>query len=110
MKKGNDSKAKNSTNGSDFNFEAQLWEAADKLRGRLDASDYNNVALGFIFLKYISDASVVRIYSSNGGEAPGRRNKKAEMMESLSIAALRDALLPKLLSGEMRRATSGSKG
>jgi hypothetical protein len=43
-------------NGGDFGFEATLWQAADKLRGNLDASDYKHVVLGLIFLKYISDA------------------------------------------------------
>jgi hypothetical protein len=36
-------------------FEATLWAAADKLRGNMDAAEYKHVALGFIFLKYISD-------------------------------------------------------
>ena len=29
--------------------------AADKLRGNMDAAEYKHVALGLIFLKYISD-------------------------------------------------------
>src|SRR5687767_11548023 len=37
-------------------FEATLWATADKLRGNLDAAEYKHVALGLIFLKYISDA------------------------------------------------------
>jgi type I restriction enzyme M protein len=37
-------------------FEATLWQAADKLRGNLDAAEYKHVVLGLIFLKYISDA------------------------------------------------------
>jgi type I restriction enzyme M protein len=36
-------------------FEATLWGAADKLRGNMDAAEYKHVALGLIFLKYISD-------------------------------------------------------
>ena len=36
-------------------FEATLWAAADKLRGNMDAAEYKHVALGLIFLKYISD-------------------------------------------------------
>ena len=42
--------------GSTLGFEAQLWAAADKLRGNMEPSDYKHVALGLIFLKYISDA------------------------------------------------------
>lgn len=33
-----------------------LWQAADKLRGSVDAAEYKHVVLGLIFLKYISDA------------------------------------------------------
>jgi len=43
-------------NGANLGFEAQLWAAADKLRGNMEPSDYKHVALGLIFLKYISDA------------------------------------------------------
>ena len=48
-------KQTNST-GANLGFEAQLWAAADKLRGNMEPSDYKHVALGLIFLKYISDA------------------------------------------------------
>ena len=37
-------------------FEAELFKAADKLRGNMEPSDYKHVVLGLIFLKYISDA------------------------------------------------------
>ena len=43
-------------NGANLGFEAQLWATADKLRGNMEPSDYKHVALGLIFLKYISDA------------------------------------------------------
>lgn len=33
-----------------------LWKAADKLRGSMDASQYKDVILGLVFLKYASDA------------------------------------------------------
>ena len=33
-----------------------MWEAADALRGSMDAAEYKHVVLGLIFLKYISDA------------------------------------------------------
>lgn len=37
-----------------------LWQAADKLRGSVDAAEYKHVVLGLIFLKYISDAFEAR--------------------------------------------------
>ncbi|MGN6382946.1 MAG: type I restriction-modification system subunit M [Dyella sp.] len=46
--------------GSDLGFEAELFKAADKLRGNMEPSDYKHVALGLIFLKYISDAFEAR--------------------------------------------------
>ena len=42
-------------NSADIGFEKQIWDAACILRGNLDASEYKQVVLGLIFLKYISD-------------------------------------------------------
>ncbi len=47
---------KRKDNGANLGFEEKLWQAADKLRGSLDAAEYKHVVLGLIFLKYISDA------------------------------------------------------
>ncbi|HEX3784897.1 MAG TPA: class I SAM-dependent DNA methyltransferase [Pseudonocardiaceae bacterium] len=41
-------------------LEKTLWEAADKLRGNLEAAEYKHVVLGLIFLKYVSDAFAAR--------------------------------------------------
>ncbi|MFW5802529.1 MAG: type I restriction-modification system subunit M N-terminal domain-containing protein, partial [Verrucomicrobiota bacterium] len=38
----------------------KLWQAADKLRGSIDAAEYKHVVLGLIFLKYISDSFEAR--------------------------------------------------
>ena len=42
-------------NTADIGFEKEIWRAADKMRGNIDASEYKSVVLGLIFLKYISD-------------------------------------------------------
>jgi type I restriction enzyme M protein len=47
---------KSNGNGGNLGFEAQLFLAADKLRKNLEPSDHKHVALGLIFLKYISNA------------------------------------------------------
>jgi type I restriction enzyme M protein len=47
---------KANSNGANLGFEAQLFLAADKLRKNLEPSDYKHVALGLIFLRYISIA------------------------------------------------------
>ncbi len=43
------------TNTADIGFEERIWNAACILRGNMDASEYKQVVLGLIFLKYISD-------------------------------------------------------
>ena len=35
---------------------SSLWASCDKLRGGMDASQYKDVILGLVFLKYVSDA------------------------------------------------------
>lgn len=47
----------NSAKGSStfIGFEKQIWNAANILRGNIDASEYKHVILGLIFLKYLSD-------------------------------------------------------
>jgi hypothetical protein len=69
-------RASTTGSGAKLGFEAKLFQAADRMRGSMDASEYKHVALGLIFLKYISDA--------------------------FDAVQLRDALLPKLMSGEIR--------
>ena len=41
-------------------LENKLWNAADKLRSSLDASQYKHAVLGLIFVKYVSDAFKLR--------------------------------------------------
>jgi len=54
-RKTNERASHNST-AANLGFEAQLWAAANALRGSMDAAEYKHVVLGLIFLKYISDA------------------------------------------------------
>lgn len=44
-------------------LEVALWKSADKLRKNIDVAEYKHVALGLVFLKYISD-SFVELYNS----------------------------------------------
>jgi len=56
------------SNGGDLGFEAELFKAADKLRGNLEPSEYKHVALGLIYVKYISEAFETQ-YEKLKGEA-----------------------------------------
>jgi len=60
-------------NGTSVGFEAELWKAADALRGSMDAAEYKHVVLGLLFLKYISDAfeeqrSVLEVQADEGAD------------------------------------------
>jgi type I restriction enzyme M protein len=59
MARGKGAATKNG-NGANLGFEEKLWQAADKMRGHMDPGEYKHVALGLIFLKYISDAFTAR--------------------------------------------------
>lgn len=48
--------ASDASNNSDLGNDEILWKSADALRGQIDAAEYKHVVLGFLFLKYISDA------------------------------------------------------
>ncbi|MGI6614079.1 MAG: type I restriction-modification system subunit M [Saccharofermentanales bacterium] len=47
--------ANGKNNTASIGFEEKIWEAADILRGNMDASEYKHVVMGLIFLKFISD-------------------------------------------------------
>ena len=52
---------------------AELWRAADTLRGHMDAAEYKHVVLGLIFLKYISDAFEAKHAELHDGGGENRR-------------------------------------
>ena len=115
----------NGKNGANLGFEATLWLAADKLRNNMDAGEYKHVVLGLIFLKYISDAFEERhaaleaelstfeatdvllapeeiLDAFDGNVTPLFIKVRSNAHQSRTRATLRDALLPKLLTGEVR--------
>lgn len=53
----------------------QLWNSADILRGKMDASEYKNYLLGLIFYKYLSDQSINKALEllDEEGETPQER-------------------------------------
>src|SRR5690625_855285 len=70
--------------GGDLGFEAELFKTADKLRGNMEPSDYKHVALGLIFLKYISDAFEAR-HAELLAEDPRAAEDKDERSEERRV-------------------------
>lgn len=44
------------TKSKELSIEDKLWQTAITLRGSMVTSEYRNVVLGLIFLKYVSDS------------------------------------------------------
>ena len=43
-------------NTATLGFEGKLWNAAELMRGKLPATQYRQVLMGLLFLRYVSDA------------------------------------------------------
>ena len=78
------------TNGPGIGFEGKLWQAADALRNNMDAAEYKHVALGLIFLKYISDA-----FESKHAELEAHRKQGADPEDPDEYRAVRIFWVPK---------------
>src|SRR5579862_8862503 len=77
---------KESRNGAgDIDYEAQLWQMADALRGSMDAAEYKHVVLGLIFLKYISDAFEEQHAKLQAEKASGADPEDPDEYRALSI-------------------------
>ena len=72
-------------------FQDTLWKAADKLRGSMDASQYKDIVLGLVFLKYVTDAFDARRQELQA-ELEEEGATKDEILEELED---RDAYLEK---------------
>ena len=77
-------------NTADIGFEDQIWKAADKMRGNIDASEYKSVVLGLIFLKYISDKFEAR-YQALVDEGEGFEEDKDEYTAEIIFYVPTDA-------------------
>ncbi len=68
---------KSNHNGANLGFESKLWQAADKMRGNIDAAEYKHIVLGLIFLKYISDSFLERFHQLQNEKirGPGRAGR-----------------------------------
>ncbi len=60
-------KLQKSSNGSALDVEAQFWAAADKMRGRMVAWEYNQVFLRLIFFQSISGNDLTAMQAATEG-------------------------------------------
>ncbi len=61
-------------------LETQLWNIANTLRGKMDADDFRDYILGFIFYKYLSE----KMHSyANDILSPHRRSRIMDLTRCL---------------------------
>src|SRR5258708_39496858 len=82
-------------NGANLGFEEKLWQAADKLRGHMDAAEYKHVVLGLVFLKYISDA-FQELFDTLSADAPSDPEDRDEYTAENVISLPKEARRPHL--------------
>ena len=63
-------------------LEQQLWNIANTLRGKMDADEFRDYILGFIFFKYLSDPVII----ININKKYVRGNSSNEIYESTKEA------------------------
>ncbi len=64
-------------------LKADMFRAADKLRGNMEPSDYKHVALELIFLKYISDAFEAKHASLLAADPPNPEDKDEYLADNV---------------------------
>ena len=78
------------------NIQAQLWNIANTLRGKMDADDFRDYILGFIFYKYLS--TKMELYANEILEPDNLkfRDLEGHAQEAAYLEAVKDATLDKL--------------
>lgn len=85
----------------------KIWESANKMRSKIEANEYKDYILGFIFYKFLSDKEV-RFMESKGATAEEIKNLSEEDIETVKyiqgnigyFIAYKDLLSTWLLMGK----------
>ena len=108
----------NGINGQKKKLETQLWNIADSLRGKMNADEFRDYCLGFIFYKYLSERQYIfanGILAEDKIDFLGLDESSAEGQEYLeaikeeSIAGLGYFLKPSELFGALAKRSLGNK-
>ena len=74
-------------------LERQLWNIANELRGKMDADEFRDYILGFVFYKYLSEKQ--HIYADKLLETEAVKDYR-DVTEDDDIEAIREESLIKL--------------
>ncbi|TAG97300.1 MAG: type I restriction-modification system subunit M [Oscillatoriales cyanobacterium] len=108
----------NGQNGQKKKLETQLWNIADSLRGKMNADEFRDYCLGFIFYKYLSERQYLyanAILAEDGidflelDESSAEGQEYLEAIKEESIAQLGYFLKPSELFGALAKRALGNK-
>ncbi|MEG4962649.1 MULTISPECIES: type I restriction-modification system subunit M [unclassified Microcoleus] len=108
----------NGQNGQKRKLETQLWNIADSLRGKMNADEFRDYCLGFIFYKYLSERQHLyaneilaedKIDFLKLDESSAEGQKYLEAIKEESIAHLGYFLKPSELFGALAKRALGNK-
>lgn len=68
---------------------AKIWESANKLRSKIEANEYKDYILGFIFYKFLSDKEEQMLRKDGWGDED---LKELTEDEKDTVASCRDSL------------------
>lgn len=77
-------------------LKAVLWSGADILRSKMDANEYKDYLLSFIFYKFLSDKFLAKAYNIINDEEPDTITEAQEVYEEFYNSEDRDDLLEDL--------------
>lgn len=108
----------NGQNGQKKKLETQLWNIADSLRGKMNADEFRDYCLGFIFYKYLSERQYLfaneilaedKIDFLGLDESSAKGQEYLEAIKEESIAQLGYFLKPSELFGALAKRALGNK-
>ena len=108
----------NGQNGQKKKLETQLWNIADSLRGKMNADEFRDYCLGFIFYKYLSERQYLfaneilaedKIDFLELDESSAKGQEYLEAIKEESIAQLGYFLKPSELFGALAKRALGNK-
>ena len=107
----------NGINGQKKKLETQLWNIADSLRGKMNADEFRDYCLGFIFYKYLSERQYIfangilaedKIDFLGLDESSTEGQEYLEAIKEESIAGLGYFLKPSELFGALAKRSLGN--
>jgi type I restriction enzyme M protein len=108
----------NEQNGHKKKLETQLWNIADSLRGKINADEFRDYCLGFIFYKYLSERQHLyanEVLEEDGtdfleiDEATEEGQEYIEAIKEESVSTLGYFLKPSELFGSFAEWALGAK-